>query len=217
MSEELGKLQKPEARRFENKRKLYLVPLLYTWQDAPAEYVEKFELYWQQVREHLANLESKIGEVNRIYHESITLAGEEGLKSLEKFSPSSCQIVSEKCRVGAQVEATEDSAMVEESMDWERHLMMGFISQKVAQTVSEFFAEASKKRYEHIASRIDETFKENEVALFFIREGHRVQFPTDIEVFSVVPPVLDEIHRWLRDRPATDETDEPADKTDEPE
>jgi len=35
-----------------------------------------------------------------------------------------------------------------------------------------------------------------------------VQFPPDIEVFSVAPPVLDEIHRWLRDRPASEKTSE---------
>jgi hypothetical protein len=40
------------------------------------------------------------------------------------------------------------------------------------------------------------------VALLFIREGHLVQFPRDIDVFSVAPPALDEIHRWARDRAA---------------
>ena len=78
MAGELGKIEKPKAEQFANKRKLYLVPLLFSWQDAPAEYIEKFELYWQQVREHLANLESKIGGVNRIYHESISVDGERG-------------------------------------------------------------------------------------------------------------------------------------------
>jgi len=107
--------------------------------------------------------------------------------------------VSNQRQSGAQVEATEDTELVEESMDWERHLLMGFISEKVARMISDFFAEASRKRYEHIARRIDETFKENEVALLFIREGHRVQFPPDIEVFSVFPPVLNDIMRWLRD------------------
>ena len=32
--------------------------------------------------------------------------------------------------------------------------------------------------------------------------GNRVQFPADIEVFSVAPPALDDIHRWMRDRSA---------------
>ena len=213
MAEELGKIEKPEVQKFENKRKLYLVPLLYSWEDAPAEYIEKYTLYWQQVGEHISSLESKIGEVRRIYHESITIAGEEGLKVLEKLSPSSCQISRDKCQSGAQVEAVEDTELAEESMDWERHLLMGFISRKVAQVISDFFTESMKKRYEHIAKIIDETLKEDEAALLFIREGHRVQFPSDIEVFSVAPPALDDIHRWLRDRSAADmKTEEKPDE-----
>jgi hypothetical protein len=208
MAEELGKIEKPEAKQFQNKRKLYLVPLLYSWEGAPKEYAEKFNLYWQQVREHIANLESKIGEVKRIYHESITVAGEEGLNVLEKLSPSSCQIARDRCQSGAQVEMVEDAELVEESMDWERHLLVGFISRKVAKMVTGSFAEASKKRYEHIARRIDETLKDNEVAMLFIREGHGVQFSPDIEVFSVAPPALDEIHRWLRDYSSEDKTED---------
>jgi hypothetical protein len=207
MAEELGKIEKPEAGQFRNRRKLYLVPLLYSWQDAPAEYTEKYNLYWQQVKEHVANLESKIGSVNRIYHESVTAAGEEGLKILEKLNPASSQVVQERCRSGAQFETIEDKDLAEESMDWERHVLMGFLSEKVARMVSQFFGEALRKRYEHIARRINETLKENEAALLIIREEHMVQFPSDIEVFIVAPPVLDEIHRWLRDR-RTEKKDE---------
>ena len=208
MAEELGKIEKPEAGQFREKRKLYLIPLLFSWEDAPAEYVEQLNLYWQQVNEHVANLESKMGKVNRVYHESITLAGEEGLKVIEKLNPSVCQIVKDKCQSGAELEVIEDAELSEESMDWERHLLMGFFSQKVAKMVSDFYVEASSKRYEHIARKVDETLKDNEVAMFFIREGHLVPFPPDIEVFSVAPPVLDKIHRWLRDRSSTDKTDE---------
>lgn len=210
MAEELGKINKPEAGRFANKRKLYLIPLLYSWSEAPPEFTEIFERYWQQVREHIANLESKIGEINRIYHESISLAGEEGLSVLEKISPFSFEIVRDKCRNGAQVEALEDRELVEEAMDWERHLMMGFVSQTVARIVSENFRDASKKRYEYITGKLDETFKDNETALIFIREDHHVQFASDIEVFSVAPPALNELHRWLRDRSEVDNTDESA-------
>lgn len=208
MLEELGKIQKPEIEQFKGKRKLYLIPLLFLWEGAPAEYAEKLNLYWQQVREHVANLESKIGKVNRVYHESISIAGEKGLKVMEKLDPSGCQIVGDKCQSGAQLEATEDAELAAESLDWERHLFMGFVSSKVATTVSDFFVEASRKRYEYIAKRIDETLKEREAAMLFIREGHMVQFPQDIEVFSIAPPVLDEIHRWLRDRSTTDKSDQ---------
>ena len=60
MAEELGKMEKPEAGQFGEKRKLYLIPLLFSWEGAPTEYVEKFNRYWEQVGEHVANLESSI-------------------------------------------------------------------------------------------------------------------------------------------------------------
>jgi len=208
MAEQLGKIEKPEAKDFTSKRKLYLIPLIFSGKEAPPEYVEKFNLYWQQVGEHVTNLEAKIGKVSHIYHESIIQAGEDGLKAMEKLSPSSCHVAREKCQSGAVFEATEDKELADESMDWERFLLMGFISQKVAEMVSQFYLEALKKRYEHVARRIDETLKADEAGVLFIREGHMVQFPQDIEVFSVAPPALDEIHRWQREQLTTEKKDE---------
>ena len=208
MAEQLGKVEKPDAEKFTGKRKLYLVPLMFSGEGAPAEYVEKFNLYWEQASEHIANLESKIGKVGHIFHESIAMAGEDGLKVIEKLNPSCHRIVREKCQGGAVLEATEDKELVEESVDWERCILMGFVSQQVAGVVSEFYMEASRKRYEHIARRIDEVLKDGEAGVLFIREGHMVQFPGDMEVFSVAPPALDEIHRWKRDLPSRDKRDE---------
>ena len=208
MAEQLGKIEKPEAKDFTSKRKLYLIPLIFSGKEAPPEYVEKFNLYWQQVGEHIAKLEAKIGKVSHIYHESIIQSGEDGLKAMEKLNPSSCHVAREKCQSGAVFEATEDKELAEESTDWERFLLMGFISQKVAEMVSQFYVEALKKRYEHVARRIDETLKADEAGVLFIREGHMVQFPQDIEVFSVAPPALDEIQRWQRERLATGKKDE---------
>ncbi len=200
MSEQLGKIEKPEAEQFQNKRKLYLVPLIFCSEEAPPEYSEKYKLYWAQVNQHIANLEARIGMVNHIYHESISLAGEDGLKVMAKLNSASHEIAKDKCRNGAILEATEDKELAEESMDWERFILIGFFSKKVASLVSELYVEATHKRYEHIAKRINETLKPNEVGILFIREGHLVQFPSDIEVFSVSPPALDDIHRWQRDR-----------------
>ena len=219
MAEELGKIEKPEAEQFRGKKKVYLVPLLFSWQDNPPEYTEKFKLYWQQVREHVANLESRIGNIKTIYHESLTSGGEEGLKILERLNPSSYQLVREKCLMGAQLEAVEDRELIEEAMDWERHLIVGFISDKVARMVSQFYSDASKRRYERVAARIKETLKDNDVAMLIIREGHTIQFPPDVEVFMVAPPALDDIRRWLRDRQekADRETEEPQQESSKPE
>lgn len=208
MAEQLGKIEKPEAERFTTKRKLYLVPLLFLGKDAPPEYEEMFDHYWQQVKEHISNLESSLGGIRYIYHESLTSSEEEELKLIEKLNPQCYQIVTEKVQNGAKVEATEDRELTEECLDWERCLIMGFISRKVANMVSEFYTEASRKRYEYIARRIDESLEDNGVGLLFIQEGHRVQFPSDIEVFSVAPPVLDEIHRWQRNRSLPDQNEQ---------
>jgi len=208
MADELGKIEKPAAESFKEARKLYLVPLIFAAEDAPSEYVEKFNRYWEQIGQHIANQESKVGKVNRVYHEQISLGGEEGLKVMEKLSPPSCRVATEKCQNGAVLEATELAELTYECIDWERCLLIGFLSQKVAQTVSANYRQSARKRYEHIAGRIDETLMANEVAVLFIREGHMVQFPRDIEVFSVAPPALDEIHRWLRERSSTDKKDE---------
>jgi hypothetical protein len=200
MAEQLGKIEKLEVEHFKRGKKLYLVPLIYSGDEAPDEYKEKCSRYWQQVAEQLNNLASKIGKVNRVYHETIFQSGEDGIKAVERLNPSSYQIAKSQYDNGAILETIEEKESFEEVMDWQRCLMLGFTSEKVASKVSEFYVEAAKKRNELMAKKISETLKDNEAGLLFIREGHSVQFPIDIEVFSVFPPVLDEIHRWLRDQ-----------------
>ncbi|MFA4837671.1 MAG: hypothetical protein WC749_16595 [Dehalococcoidia bacterium] len=199
MASELGRIERPEAEGFRNKRKVYLVSLLFVAPDAPGEYIEIFSRYWAQVNDHLTRLEAAAGSVKHIYHESIALSGEEGLKLLEKLSPGSCRLATEKCRHGAALEALDDKELNDEIMDWERFIMAGFVSRKAANIVSEHYAASSKRRYEHMIMRIDETLQKGEAGILFIREGHRLQFPPTIEVFSVSPPALDEIYRWVRD------------------
>jgi len=200
MPEQLGKIERLEAERFKQGKKLYLVPLVYSGEEAPDEYKEKCSRYWQQVAEHLTNLASKIGRVNQVYHESIFQPGEDGIKTLKTLNPSSYQIAKTQCDNGAIFETVEEEKLFEEVMDWQRCLMLGFMSDKVASKVSEFYVEAAKKRNEFIANKICETLKDDEAGLLFIREEHAVQFPSDIEVFSIFPPALDEIHRWYRDQ-----------------
>jgi hypothetical protein len=205
MTEKLGKITKPDAESVKSKRKLYLVSLIFSGEKSPEEYVKKFNLYWKQVGEHIAGLESKAGKVGHVYYELDSFGGDSGLEMMEKLNPPSFQIVRDKCRSGAVLEPTEDKELTEENMDWERILLMGFISQKVSKAVSESYVDTLKKRFEHIARRIDETLEVGGVGVLFMREGHGVQFPQDIEVFSVAPPALDEIHRWQRDSLATKE------------
>ncbi|ADJ25852.1 conserved hypothetical protein [Dehalogenimonas lykanthroporepellens BL-DC-9] len=199
MTEELGKIERPRASTFTGKRKLYVVPLLYRWPEAPAEYNALFDRYWFEIGEQLAHLEDRIGSIVKVYHEGIDAPGEAGISTLKQFETPSSDITIARLDAGAQLVPIEDQELMNESVDWERFVMLGFTSQKVARLASENLMAVAKKRYEHIAARITETLGEDEAGVLFIREGHQLQFPAGIEVFSVSPPSLDDIHRYLRD------------------
>ena len=199
MAEELGKIEKPLAEEFKKGRKLYFVPLIFCGEKSPAEYLEKFNKYWNQVETQMNNLELKLGKIDRIYHELVPVGSEDGTKTIKELNDKSYQIVKNRLDKGAQIEATEESELLTEFMDWSKCLAMDLQNQKVFTRIYEFYVKASNKRNEYIARQIDETLKVDETGILFMREGHQVQFPSDIQVFYVTPPTLDDIKRWLRD------------------
>lgn len=200
MPEELGKIEKPALEEFKKGRKLYFVPILYRVEESLAEYLEKFNRYWSQVEDKISSLEQKLGKVARVYHELVPAGGDEGVKVVRDLNDKSYEVIKNRLDKGAQLEGVEEAELLSELMDWSRCLAIGLQSQKVFTTVYQSYTEISKRRNEHIARRIDETLKMDEAGVLFMREGHQVQFPKDIQVFYIAPPALDEIKRWLRDR-----------------
>lgn len=219
MSEPLARVERPAAESFHSRRKLYLVFLVFTHESAPKEYNERCERYWRQVGEQLANLESKAGVATHVYHESIYEQGEAGLALVKRMHRFSHDLIQTRCANGAILEAMEDRELAAEVGDWERFMMMGFASSKVGELVRDLYSQALTRRNEHVISVIESTLGAGESGLLLVGEGHRLQFPSDVEVFSVVPPALDELHRWLRDeanrRPAEDEADADAENESE--
>ncbi len=202
MSEELGKIEKPLAEEFRQGRKLYFVPLIYCGRESPDEYLEKFNRYWNQVEDKMSALEMKLGKVAKIYHELVPISGEEGVKTVKALNEKSYEIIKNRLDKGAQLEAAEQSELLNELTDWSRCLAIGLQSQKTFATVYQSYTEIIKKRNEHFARQIDETLKADEIGMLFMQERHEVQFPEDIQVFYIAPPALDEIRRWLRDQEA---------------
>ena len=203
MSQELGKIEKPSVDEFKKGRKLYFIPLIYSGKEVPSEYLEKLDKYWKQVENQVCDLELKLGPVNKVYHELIPASGEDGANAIKDLNNGSYQIAKNRLDKGAQLEATEDGELLTEFMDWSRCLVIGLQNHKVLTKVYEFFSEAGSRRNEYIAQHIDETLKRDETGILLMREGHQVQFPSDIEIFYVAPPALDEIKRWLRNREST--------------
>jgi len=210
MAKKLGKIEKPPVEKYGKGRKLLFVPLLFSPPEPEDDFVEKARKYWDEVEAQVANLESKLGSVSKVYHELVPVGGEEGGKVIEELNSASYQIVGARLDKGAEIQPIEDIELLMEFMDWSRCLAVGLQNQKVLVKVYESYLEVRSRRNEDMAKKIDETLKEEDIGILLMREGHQVQFPTDIEVFYVAPPGLDEIKRWIRDR--EEELETPTEK-----
>ena len=221
MSQELSRMERPSADRFSGKRKLLLVPLLYGPPTGSEEGSAILQRYWEQVQAQISDLESKLGGLRHVYHESLTSGGDEGLKQLEAMDQRSHGLVAAKCQAGAALEATEDREILLEALDLQRCLMVPLMTEKVTLALNEWMTERNRSRYEKIGSQIDETLGENEVGLLLINERHQVQFAEDIEVFFISPPAVADFRTWYQQWAAQEQkaaaAQEPESEEPEPE
>ena len=199
MSEEVGRIERPQVEDFKEGRRIYIVPLIFTPSESQAELLQKVNNYWDQVEAHLTNLEAKLGSVNHVYHELVPAGGEAGAKVIEELNKGSYQIAKARLEKGAELQPIEDGELLIEFMDWSKCLAVGLQSQNAVMKVYQLYSETQKRKDEYTAKQIDETLKSGESGLVLMREGHQVQFSSDIQVFYVAPPGLDEVKRWLRE------------------
>ncbi len=198
MSQPMGKIEKPLASKFRAGRKLFFVPLIYTPRQTEPSLITIVNRYWDQVEEQLKNLEERLSGVKKVYHELIPSGGKKGLKAIKAFSEGSHRIVEATLDKGARLRPVEDGELLAEFMDWSRCLSIGLQSQAAIAGVYQSYMEVQKRRNGRIVERIDKTLKSDETGMLLMREEHQLQFPSDIEVFYVAPPSLDEIKRWFR-------------------
>jgi hypothetical protein len=209
--QELGRVERPAAEQYRGKRRLLLVPLIYgplaeagAGGEGSEESSEEsqgqviLERYWEQAQTQVNALSAGLGGLDRIYHESLFEGGEAGLAYLQMADRRSHGLIQARFQAGATLEATESLDLLTETLDLQRCLMVPFTSEKVASRIQEWFAEGTRSRYEYIAQQIDQTLQADETGLLLINERHQVQFPTDIEVFYIAPPALDEFRRWVQ-------------------
>jgi hypothetical protein len=200
MAKKLGKIKKMPVENYKKGRKLFFVPCVYLGAGLPEDFTKKLNKYWEQVKTQIAELSLKLGEINVIYHELIATSGKEGAASLKELDSHGYKVVKANLDKKARLEALEDADLLSEFMDWSRCLVIGLQSPKVISTVYSSYSEVARKRNESIARKIDETLKDNEIGIMLMRENHQVQFPSDIQVFYISPPALDDIKRWLREQ-----------------
>ena len=197
MTSPLSQIPRPQASRFDDKKKLFLVPNYVLPPDAPQDGQELVARYWSEVRDSIANLERSLGAVSRVYHELIFLDGESGLAQVEMMNPNAGPFIRAMCQSSAELFALEDAELVHEFTDWQRVLTIGPASQKVLTAALQGYQSTLAIRYSNIAEKISEDLAEGQSAALFIHENHRVQFPADVQVFFVAPRALDGLKRWL--------------------
>ena len=208
MTTPLSQMPKPAVDQFEGRKKLFLVPNHVLPPNAPEEGLELLSKYWSEVRDSIANLERSLGPVSKIYHELIYTGDDDGLQQIEMMNPNGGPFIRAMCQSTAALHALEDTELVLENTDWQRMLSIGPASQKVLTAALDGYQSTLEARYMAIAERISGDLTDGECAALFIREDHRVQFSSDVQVFYVAPPALDAFKRWLEDYFSTGATSE---------
>ena len=201
-AQELGRVERPPAEQFQGKRRLLLVPLMFAppadTEDGASDGQAIYDRYWDQVRTQIDALASGLGGLHRIYHESLVEGGQEGLDYLQMAYRHAHSLIQVRFQAGATLEATESIDRITETLDLQRCLMVPFTNDQVAARIQDWLAESTRARYEYIAGQIEQTLGPDETGLLLINERHQVQFPSDLEVFYVAPPALDEYRRWIQ-------------------
>ena len=87
-SNELGKISKPKASNFMGKRNLLIVQLLPYIQDAPREYHDLCDRYWEAIDNQVSTMEERLGVVKRIFCDGLPGKGEDVKVALEKANPA---------------------------------------------------------------------------------------------------------------------------------
>ena len=204
MAQELGQIEKPKVAVFLEARKLFCLPLIPSikMEEGSEDLRNSIDLFWREAGKQINDLE-RAGRISYVFYESVTKEGEAGLEMVKQISEQSYSIVKEKLDQGAELVIIEDEEVLGEFLDWSICLSVVRKSQKVQKKILEFYRDALKRKFERNAKTIDDTIKNGEAALLVMTEENRMQIqsylPSDIEVFLVHPPALNDFQRCFRD------------------
>ena len=175
MSTPLSQFPKPDALKYINKRKLFLIPNFAFGPNLPEEGEKILKKYWEEVELHIENLETTLGKSTHLYYEMLFDNSQQGLQFVELSNPIGFKLIKKLSDSEAKLEITEDQIIVQENSDWQRCISIGLSSEKVLNLAIKNFQETTNNRWAFIGEKINSTLKENETGLLFIREDHKIQ------------------------------------------
>ncbi|MEW6587114.1 MAG: hypothetical protein AB1442_16075 [Nitrospirota bacterium] len=199
MMVELGQIDRPEAGSFADKRKLYCVASIYSLEDAPDEYKNLVQQYWDQAVDQIGKIEAA-GKIKKIFCEIITKADDGSPAVLSRMNERLQEVIKKKTEEGGVLVPIEDDDILGPFTDWSNCLRVVF-THSVFEKILDLFTAVAEKRLQHMIDVIDKNLLEAEAGLLILKNEDRakLQFPKDIEVFLITPPSYDDIMRWLRD------------------
>jgi hypothetical protein len=172
---------------------------------------ELFTRYWTEVEVQLSKLEKIYGQIAKLYHEANYFRGEEGMQFIQRINERAYQIFKSSLEKGAELQELEDQEVFWEIADCQLFLTLRFSSKSILDKVStvtkeiyELYKNSMKKRNDHIPKQISDTLKEGETGILVLREEERIklQFPPDINLILIRPPVLSDIEKWINEQEA---------------
>jgi hypothetical protein len=116
---ELGKIDRPQAGEFVGKRKLYCVANIYTVEDAPNDYKELVDRYWNEVVQQIEKIEAA-GRTKKIFCEIIYEQGDEALNILNKINARIFQIIKSRIEEGGTLIPLEKKEILGPYTDWQK-------------------------------------------------------------------------------------------------
>ncbi len=166
-------------------RMLLLVPRMYTEEEfknvtpaLPEDFAAKTAEFWIYVEE---KLQVFAGKIRRIYRDEICQNGEQGLVNLSSADSENYLIAKKLVENGAVFEATEDSLLVAESKSW-----LNMIKQNPPDSMLlEMYRETLRERDGYIARRIDETLKDEEIGVLFLKPNRDINLGERVKMIKV--------------------------------
>jgi hypothetical protein len=166
-------------------RMLFLVPRMYTEQEfkslvpvLPDDFGPRALEFWNYVED---KLQAFVGKIQRIYRDEICQGGEEALARLFSMHHENFQIVRKLVENGAVFEATEDSMLVAESTSWAEAM-----NRNPLDMVSlEMYQDTVRERDNYFSKRIDETLRDEETGLLFLKPGRTISLNGGVKIIKV--------------------------------
>ena len=195
MSEELGKISKPQADNVQLKRKLYLVQNIQNYFPENKDFENLLLEYWNSISDQLDNLEKTAGTINYIYIEGMYQEYDLASKLLNENNKWCLNTIDSRIKSGSNYKKIEDENNYKELIDWTRIAQLGFVSENAKEVTEKNYKNIITERSKIIHDELN-GLNEGEAALFIISSGSH-KFPDDMEIFNVIPPSLDKMNRWI--------------------